>query len=71
MKNPFSVGITLEELSAVSCDLEWNEAFIHEQTGVIRKVRQRFCRHVLCSFASVIHMGFLEVISTGESRHLL
>ncbi|TPX68863.1 hypothetical protein SpCBS45565_g02841 [Spizellomyces sp. 'palustris'] len=36
--NPFSVGITLEELSAVSCDQNWQPAFIHEQTELIRKL---------------------------------
>ncbi|KAI8823370.1 uncharacterized protein EV422DRAFT_352091 [Fimicolochytrium jonesii] len=37
-QQPFSVGVTLEELSAVSCDGNWNEAFIHDQAEVIRKL---------------------------------
>ncbi|KAJ3171453.1 hypothetical protein HDU88_007532 [Geranomyces variabilis] len=35
---PFSVGITLEELSAVSCDSNWQETFLHEQANIIHKV---------------------------------
>ncbi|KAI8912336.1 hypothetical protein DFJ77DRAFT_511881 [Powellomyces hirtus] len=37
-KCPFSVGITLEELSAVSCDTNWQETFLHEQADIIRKI---------------------------------
>ncbi|KAJ3092913.1 hypothetical protein HK102_000456 [Quaeritorhiza haematococci] len=37
-KNPFSLGITLDELSAVSTDENWNQTFIHEQVGVIHKL---------------------------------
>ncbi|KAJ3037263.1 hypothetical protein HDV00_001828 [Rhizophlyctis rosea] len=35
---PFSVGITLGELSAVSTDENWNEKFIHDEVGVIYKL---------------------------------
>ncbi|KAJ3408710.1 hypothetical protein HDV05_004781 [Chytridiales sp. JEL 0842] len=34
----FSVGITLSELSAVSTDELWNEAYIHEELGIIHKL---------------------------------
>ncbi|KAJ3332602.1 hypothetical protein HDU76_013706 [Blyttiomyces sp. JEL0837] len=34
----FSFGITLSELSAVSTDDKWNEAFIHEESGIIHKL---------------------------------
>lgn len=39
LKCPFSVGFTLEELTAVSTDEFWNEKFISEETGVIYKVK--------------------------------
>ncbi|KAJ3106617.1 hypothetical protein HDU97_005982 [Phlyctochytrium planicorne] len=35
---PLAVGITLSELSAVSTDENWNEAFIHEEVGLIHKL---------------------------------
>ncbi|KAJ3052099.1 hypothetical protein HK097_006900 [Rhizophlyctis rosea] len=35
---PFSVGITIGELSAVSTDENWKERFIHDETGVIYKL---------------------------------
>ncbi|KAJ3192438.1 hypothetical protein HK101_006567 [Irineochytrium annulatum] len=35
---PISVGFTLSELSAVSTDENWNEAFLHEEVGVIHKL---------------------------------
>ncbi|KAI8811809.1 hypothetical protein BJ742DRAFT_753443 [Cladochytrium replicatum] len=34
----FAVGITLDELSAVSTDENWLEAFIHEELGIIHKL---------------------------------
>ncbi|KAI8610486.1 hypothetical protein BC830DRAFT_1069804 [Chytriomyces sp. MP71] len=35
---PLSVGITLSEFSAASTDENWNEAFIHEEVGLIHKL---------------------------------
>ncbi|KAJ1549196.1 hypothetical protein HK405_008107 [Cladochytrium tenue] len=35
---PFSLGVTFSEFSAVSTDENWNEAFIHEEKGVIHKL---------------------------------
>ncbi|KAI8839880.1 N-terminal region of Chorein, a TM vesicle-mediated sorter-domain-containing protein [Chytridium lagenaria] len=37
-EHPLAVGITLSELSAVSTDENWNEAFIHEEVGLFIKV---------------------------------
>ncbi|RKO88856.1 N-terminal region of Chorein, a TM vesicle-mediated sorter-domain-containing protein, partial [Blyttiomyces helicus] len=37
-KTPFSVGFTLAELSAVSTDENWKEAYIHLSTGRIHKL---------------------------------
>ncbi|KAJ3015263.1 hypothetical protein HKX48_004689 [Thoreauomyces humboldtii] len=37
-KCPFSVGVTMEELSAVSCNGNWEETFLHDQTDVINKL---------------------------------
>ncbi|KAI9097290.1 hypothetical protein DFS34DRAFT_116945 [Phlyctochytrium arcticum] len=36
--HPFSIGLTLEELSAVSCDGTWTPTFVHEDTDLIRKL---------------------------------
>lgn len=36
--HPFSVGITLKELSALSTDDEWTPKFISEPTKTINKV---------------------------------
>ncbi|KAI8844441.1 hypothetical protein BJ741DRAFT_543605 [Chytriomyces cf. hyalinus JEL632] len=35
---PFSMGFTLSEFSAASTDENWNEAFIHEEIGIIHKL---------------------------------
>ena len=35
---PLSIGLSLEELSALSTDSDWNPCFIEESTGVTRKL---------------------------------
>ncbi|KAF9185293.1 hypothetical protein BGZ51_009186 [Haplosporangium sp. Z 767] len=37
-KHPFSAGLTLSQLSAVSTDGEWTPTFIHDETNTIHKL---------------------------------
>lgn len=37
-QHPFAAGLTLSQLSAVSCDGEWVPTFIHDEAETIHKV---------------------------------
>jgi len=38
LQHPFSAGLTLSQLSAVSTDGEWVPTFIHDEANTIHKV---------------------------------